>query len=190
MAILEKMKGKAKNIRIFRIVMGWLILGAWLWAGCSAVFQNQPAPFQAPTPGVEISPAFLAQTVTPTIVNTPRPIVTLACADNLKYLNDITIMDGTVVQPGQELDKRWLVENNGSCNWDSRYRLKLVDGLSMGVPEEQALYPARSGMQTEIRMIFTVPDEVGLIHSAWQAYNPEGQAFGDPFYIEIFVESP
>jgi hypothetical protein len=190
MAIMEMMAPKHIRIHRYRVILGWLVLVAWSWAGCSAVFQSQPVPFQPPTPAGDISPAFLEKTATPTIINTPRPVVTLACSDNLKYLNDITIMDGTVVQPGQVLDKRWLVENNGSCNWNARYRLQLVDGSSMGVPEEQALFPARSGVQAEIRMVFIAPSESGVIYSAWQAYNPEGQSFGDPFYIEIVVETP
>jgi len=189
-AIMEMMAPKHIRIHRYRVILGWLVLVSWSWAGCSAVFQSQPVPFQPPTPAGDISPAFLETTATPTIINTPRPVVTLACSDNLKYLNDITIMDGTVVQPGQVLDKRWLVENNGSCNWNARYRLQLVDGSSMGVPEEQALFPARSGVQAEIRMVFIAPSESGVIYSAWQAYNPEGQSFGDPFYIEIVVETP
>lgn len=187
---MEMMKRKTIRAKWHPAFLGWLVLIAWSWAGCSAVFQSQPVPFQPPTLAGEISPAVPEKAATPTAVNTPRPAVTLACSDNLKYLNDITIMDGTLVQPGQVLDKRWLVENNGSCNWDARYRLQLVDGSSMGAVEEQALFPARSGVQAEIRMLFTAPIEDGVVHSAWQAYNPEGQAFGDPFYIEIVVETP
>jgi hypothetical protein len=103
-------------------------------------------------------------------------------------LEDRTIPDGTRVSPGAELDKRWLVQNAGTCNWDNDYRLTLVAGTELGVPAEQALFPARSGTDVEIRIVFSAPDEPGAYRSAWQALNPEGKTFGDPIFIEIIVE--
>lgn len=104
------------------------------------------------------------------------------------FLEDLTIPDGTRVSPGAELDKRWLVQNAGTCNWDNQYRLNLVAGTELGVPAEQALFPARSGTDLEIRIVFSAPDEPGVYRSAWQATNPERTAFGDPIFIEIIVE--
>jgi hypothetical protein len=80
------------------------------------------------------------------------------------------------------------VENNGSCNWDAGYRLKLSGGPDLGAAAEQALFPARSGTQAVIRIVFTAPTEPGAYRSAWQAYSPDGQAFGDLIFIEIQVE--
>ena len=119
-----------------------------------------------------------------------RPTPTPICMDNLLFLGDLTIPDGTVVEPGERLDKRWQVENNGTCNWDERYRVKLIAGPGMGVPVQQALYPARSGTEVVIRMVYFAPDEPGNYRSAWQAYDPNGLPFGDPFFIDIIVEDP
>ena len=38
-----------------------------------------------------------------------------------------------------------------------------------------------------LRIVFIAPLEAGTYRSAWQAYNPQGVAFGDPFYIEFAV---
>jgi hypothetical protein len=105
-------------------------------------------------------------------------------------VNDLTIPDGTTVAPGGSLDKRWLVRNNGTCNWYQDYRLELVSGPDMGAPAVRALYPARSESEAPIRILFTAPEEPGTYQSAWQAYNPQGDAFGDLIYIEIAVEAP
>jgi hypothetical protein len=85
------------------------------------------------------------------------------------------------------LDKRWLVQNAGTCNWDERYQVRLEAGPNMGVPAQQTLFPARSGLELVIRMIFIAPDEPGIYRSAWQAYDLEDVPFGDPFFIEIEV---
>jgi hypothetical protein len=110
------------------------------------------------------------------------------CTDGLTFLDDVTIPDGTVVHPGAEVEKIWLVENSGSCNWDDRYRLRLSSGLEMGVSAEQALHPARSGAQATLRLTFTAPTDPGTYQSVWQAYSPGGEPFGDVVYVEIVVE--
>lgn len=93
-----------------------------------------------------------------------------------------------MVFPGNQLDKRWLVENTGTCNWDRQYKLKLVAGPNMGVENDRSLYPARSGAQVTIRIIYKAPDEPGIYRSAWQAYGPDDQPFGDPVFIEVVVQ--
>jgi hypothetical protein len=136
-------------------------------------------PGAATAPGVEASP-------------TPQslPTATVQCKDNLAFKSDITIPDGTVVAPDYTLDKRWEVENTGNCNWSQEYRVRLIAGPELGAPKEQALYPARSGSRAVIRIVFKAPNEPGTYRSAWQAFTPQGEPFGDPFFIEIKVETP
>ncbi len=145
----------------------------------------QAAPFLPPTaallPVETPSPAAAAET------EISRPTVVPACSAGLTYLDDLTIPDGTLVSAGETLDKRWQVRNSGTCNWDERYRLKLIAGTAMGAPEEHALYPARSGVETTIRIVFTAPAEAGTYRSAWQAYDPAGLPFGDAVFIEVVV---
>jgi Ig-like domain from next to BRCA1 gene len=111
-----------------------------------------------------------------------------ACVAGLTYIEDISIPDGTVVSPGQKLDKRWRVQNSGSCNWDKSFSIRLISGPGMGAAKKQALIPARSEVEAEIRIIFTAPKEPGVYRSAWQAFDPKDNAFGDPFYIEIVIQ--
>ena len=172
----------------------WLVLSVGL-ASCSGLKKwipgigGQPTPFQPPAQAADATP-LLRFTPTPEPTPAAVSLPTPECTNILTFLEDLTIPDGTLVRPGEALDKRWLVQNNGSCNWNDRYRLKLASGPALDVPQEQALYPARSGTQAIIRVLFTAPDETGLLRSAWQAFSPQGEAFGDPFYIEVLVESP
>jgi len=115
--------------------------------------------------------------------STPTP----TCKDDLWFLQDITIPDGTVVEPGESIDKRWQVRNSGNCNWDENYSIKLVAGPGMGVPVQQALIPARSGTDVIIRMIFNAPEESGNYRSVWQAHDRKGNPFGNSFFIDIIV---
>ena len=124
-----------------------------------------------------------------TAAQLPAPSPTPDCTNNLTYLLDLTIPDGSQVPMGSSLDKRWKVQNSGTCNWDERYRIKLVSGSEMGA-QEQALFPARGGTELTIQINFTAPAEPGTYQSAWQAHDPQGNPFGDPFYIQIIVQNP
>jgi Ig-like domain-containing protein len=149
-----------------------------------------PTVFVPPTQAVQLAvitatPSSVPPTVIPTLfVPTPTP----PCADGLTYLQDLTIPDSTAVSPGQAIDKQWLVTNSGTCDWDGRYRLKLVNGDALGALTEQALYPARAGTQATLRILFAAPQAPGAYQSAWQAVGPDGAVFGDAVYIQIIVQ--
>ncbi|NUM45641.1 MAG: hypothetical protein HUU38_13125 [Anaerolineales bacterium] len=158
----------------------YLLLLFPLLAGCGTLM---------PTPAVYVPPTLAAS---PEPLQTPLPTSipvspTPSCQNNLVYLEDLTLPDGTNVNPGETLDKRWQVENAGTCNWESGYTLRLITGPDLGAPPEQALYPARAGTEAALRILYTAPTESGIYRSAWQAFDPSGQAFGDPVFIEIVV---
>jgi len=126
----------------------------------------------------------------PTSTEAPRlPTPTPACQDGLRYLADITVPDGSIVSPGEAIDKQWQVVNSGTCNWNERYWLRRISGPPLDSLDEQALYPARGGTQAVIRVLLVAPPDPGTYRSAWQAYNPQGEPFGDPIFVEILVSS-
>lgn len=117
-----------------------------------------------------------------------QPTQTPTCVDNLTFVDDTTIPDGTIVAPGISLDKQWLVQNSGSCNWDTRYRLRFISGDTLGASIEQALYPARAGTQANLRILFITPQSDGEYVSEWQAFDGNGIPFGDLFFIKVVVQ--
>ena len=102
----------------------------------------------------------------------------------------MTIPDNTFVTYGSNVDKQWLVQNSGTCNWDASYRLRHLGGAALGAAEEAMLYPARAGAQATIQIMFAAPFTDGVYESAWQAYDPNGNPFGQPIYIRITVAAP
>lgn len=142
------------------------------------------------TPDYFIPPT-LSKDPTPITLATPTPIIptpTTPCTNDLTFLEDVTIPDGTAFAPGKIIEKIWRVINAGSCNWDEDYRVRFLDGDAMGAELQQALFPARSASDAQLSITFTVPDTPGIVTSAWQAYSPEGEPFGDIFFIQIEVD--
>ena len=154
-----------------------------------------PTPFLPPTshalliePTLIIIPTATSEQVR--IIPLPTIIPTLDqsdCVNNLTFIEDVTIPDNSFVAFGAPMDKQWLIENSGTCNWKSGYSLRHTGGAALGASEEFALFPARSGIQTIIQITFTAPFEEGVYESVWQAFDPHGLAFGDPLYIRILV---
>lgn len=119
----------------------------------------------------------------------PLPTRQVNCDNQLSFLDDLSIPDGMEVSPGEELTKRWLIRNEGSCNWNRGYSLELISGLALGAKKVQELYPARQSTDAIVEINFTAPDNPGRYNSWWQAYDPDGNRFGDPIYMEISVLS-
>jgi hypothetical protein len=160
-----------------------------LWA-CAP--QSTPTPFRPPTVAPPAQPLPTTTPIPALFTPIPTPTVTVTptagpCVDNLSFIDDVTVEDGTSFLPGASIDKQWLIQNSGTCNWDETYRLKWVGGNPMGAAEEQALYPARAGTQPTLRVTFTAPAESGSYESAWQAVDPKGNFFGDLIFIKIVV---
>lgn len=178
---------KRNSIQQHHRVLLVVLLGFGLVSGCRPVTRTPEITgtpqFYKPAPPVAETPTPMAN---PEDIS--RPLATPVCIDNLTFIADATIPDGTEVQPNSTLDKRWEVKNSGNCNWDERYRLRLIAGPGMEADQEQALFPARSGTQVLIQIVFQAPGEPGTYRSAWQAYNPDGQPFGDPIFIDIVVK--
>jgi len=158
----------------------------------------------SPTATPFIPPTNQAPLIEPTLIFIPSPAATVQnveiplptiiptidqsdCVDNLSFVEDVTIPDNSFIPFGGTIDKQWLIENSGTCNWNSNYRLRHTGGAVLGAPEEVALFPAKSGTQVTIQITFTAPFEEGLYESAWQAFDPNGFPFGDLIYMRILV---
>jgi hypothetical protein len=153
-------------------------------------------PFRPPTAEAPlIEPTFIIQPTQEIVIieSTPPPTIfptinPAECVNDLTFLEDLTIPDNMFATFGLALDKQWLVENSGTCNWNAAYRLRNIGGAALGAPEEIALYPARAGTQAPLRILFTAPFTEGVYESAWQAIDANGNPFGDAIYIRIAVQ--
>jgi hypothetical protein len=179
---------------LYRQPQGLVALILLYLSACAPV--TTPTPFRPPTLSAPlIEPTFIilptqeVATNTPVPVPTPFPTVNPAeCFNDLNFVADLTIPDNMFTTFGATLDKQWLVENSGTCHWTAGYRLRHIGGASLGAPEEIALYPARAGTQATIRILFTAPFMEGIYESSWQAFDTNGDPFGDPIFISVVVQ--
>lgn len=162
----------------------WVILMAGMLgiSGCKMPMrEGMPALFVPPT---LVATAF--RTPTPDLFQ-PTPDPRANCVNNLTFIEDVTIPDGMVVQPGAEIVKKWKVQNTGDCDWNSRYSLRRISGDSMGAEDRYKLIQLQPGEEGIIEITFTAPEYAGGYYSGWQAFDHRSQRFGVDIYVEIYV---
>ncbi len=162
---------------------------SFIMGGCSAFRPKRSIP------SADQPPLFIAPTMIPAPTATATPDASKVeqqpanCTNLLSYLKDLTIPDGSVVKAGASIQKQWQVRNDGTCNWNEQYTIRLISGSSLGASSPQGIVPARGGAEGIIQINFIAPTEAGNYISTWQAFDPAGNAFGDFFSIEVNVSA-
>lgn len=173
-----------------------LLIGAILLAACGVASTptqtiadptTRPSPTTPATGGSAATrtpePGFTLIPSTPILpTDTPAP-----CVNNAAFLADLTVPDNTEVVPGAPIDKRWEVQNIGTCDWNSNYRVAFFEGNQMSAAGEHALYPARAGNNAIVQVNMIAPDVPGDYTGRWQLRDPEGRPFGAVLFIKIVV---
>jgi len=142
------------------------------------------APTITETPTITSTPTFTATSNLPT--NTaPRP--TAANCANLKFINDVTIPDGTQFPAGTEFTKTWRVENSGTCQWTTAFRLAFSYGEAMGGQSTALLAAVPVGTQVDLSVNLKVPSKTGKLTGVWTLLDDKSQPFGELLTVVINV---
>lgn len=105
----------------------------------------------------------------------------LDCINKVKFVEDITIPDGTYVSAGKPFTKTWRLQNVGSCIWNDGYRFEFIDGNQMGAnpsipfPRDIIVKPNET---FEISVYMTAPTTPGRYQGNWKITSPSGEKFG------------
>jgi len=153
--------------------------------------QTQYAPTQTPVPPTAIP------TNTPVpATNTPLPTATaVTYCDWVSFVKDVTIPDGSILNPNETFTKTWRLKNRGTCTWTPDYMLVFSSGDRMGDTTAVRLPSyVGPGQTVDISVPLTAPDEKGKYVGYWMLRNPSGVLFGygdnanQAFYVDIRVK--
>jgi len=121
--------------------------------------------------------------VTPTITSTPIPC-------NKPKFQSETIPDGTEFDKGETFVKTWRIKNEGTCTWNTSYKLVFVSGDKMGGPTSKNLtQEIRPGETADISVNLTAPSTNGEYKGYWKLESDEGEQFGN-YWVQIRVGPP
>jgi hypothetical protein len=174
--------------------------------------QAMPLPLME-TPTLQASPTLQAGSPQPGVTNTPlitstpngtaagtpglttplgpRGTATQQSCDNFLLLADITIPDGSIMNPGENFDKVWQIQNLGPCTWNTGYHLVWAYGEWYGTEPVALYYEVPPGDGIQIWVNLTAPTAPGNYFAAFVLQNDRGVNFGifSPLTIFITVEA-
>ncbi len=151
----------------------------------TAVAIPSNTPTLTPPPMTE-APAVTEGTAEGTSSVSPTP----SCY-RLKYDQDVTIPDNTLMTPAQVFTKTWQVENNGTCAWKPGFRMVLVGGTAMGGSPFVLDSTVNPGGRIQISIKMVAPtNQTGLIQGTWRMQDDTGTPFGDALTVVIVIGGP
>lgn len=124
--------------------------------------------------------------VVPTSVQPTVP----GCVLNSQFVADLSVPDGTQMNPGTPFTKSWRVLNTGTCAWDSNFRIAMVSGTNLAPFTQTAIPPTAPGATADISLPMTAPNATGAFRAVWRLTDANGQFFGTDLIVSIVVGTP
>ena len=133
---------------------------------------------------------------TPGVVPSLTPFKTAAPANtgptcyNSKFVADVTIPDGTVMQPGEKFRKIWRVQNTGTCSWDEGFGFVRWAGPDLNAANiyySKHDQPVGPGGIVDFGLDMRAPYEPGEYVAHWVMISDSGKTFGGDFTVFIKV---
>ena len=132
------------------------------------------------------APPTITLAVQPTGGSAPTAAATQGC-DDADFVTDVTIPDGTDLDPNETFTKTWRLKNSGTCSWTPSYAVVFSNGDSMSGPATQALAGnVDSGQTLDISVNLKAPATSGDYTGYWKLRNAAGTTFAT-FYVTITV---
>jgi hypothetical protein len=139
-------------------------------------------PTFTPIPGLPATATTAPATIAPAATATSNCNV-------MQFVADITIPDGTIMNPNQAFTKTWRLRNDGTCAWTTSYAIVFSSGNSMNGPATQALTGnVNPGQTVDISVNLTAPGSVDNYRGNWKLRDASGVLFGT-FYVDIKVQN-
>lgn len=150
---------------------------------------TQAAILNPPTVPPTSTGNFLTSTMslsTSAVKTSPPPTQT---CDVAQFVDDVTIPDGTTLDPNETFTKTWRLKNVGTCSWTPSYAVVFSSGDSMNGPSTQALAGnVNPGQTVDISIDLKAPAANGNYKGFWKLRNSAGVHFTQ-FYVDIKVQS-
>ncbi len=165
-------------------------------ASGTRTFTRRPTATVTETPAPTLTPTPVTPTLTPSITSTITPFPTattqpVAC-NAAEYAGSLNWPDGSLVPPGFQFTKKWMLKNTGSCTWTTGYTVVFVSGTQMGGITAVNLPVSVAPSQiVTVSVPLTAPLYGGIYTSYWMIRSDTNETFGvgltrnQPFSVQV-----
>jgi hypothetical protein len=111
--------------------------------------------------------------------------------NNLAFEGDVTIPDGTTLEPGRNFEKVWALRNTGSCTWDDGYSFVYIGGSNPNLDPYNFEFRnsddfVSSGEGINMGITLTTPCQPGDYEGHWRMRSDSGYYFGT--VVSVYVK--
>jgi hypothetical protein len=146
-----------------------------------------PTPQSMPTASLIPTVTLISSLPTATLFKSVVNPTSVSSCDSSMYLSDVTIPDGTVLEPDEEFTKTWSLQNTGTCAWTTSYSLIYYSGNSMSGSATALASAVSSGGNISVSVDLVAPSTAGSYTGYWRLQNASGVSFGEAVYVQITV---
>ncbi len=123
-------------------------------------------------------------TPTPTPTSTPDLTATAiaACVFDMEIISDRPVWP-SVLAPGQQFSKHWMIKNTGTCTWPEDIHLVFVSGDELEVIKGPEIKPLSPEGTAEIEMTLRASADYAAYTSMWQLQDGRGNPIGEELEV-------
>lgn len=136
----------------------------------------------------------MAAVLAVSLIGVPAPVQAATVCDAAQFVSDVTIPDGSYINPGAIFVKIWRLKNLGTCTWNNDYTLVFFSGTRMGSTTSVKLSRTTAPGQTvDVSVTLVAPTIAGSYTGFWKLQDASGDPFGigtthnNPFWVKINV---
>jgi len=107
-----------------------------------------------------------------------------------RFVSDVSVEDGTNVNPEQSFVKIWKMRNESTVAWPENTRLAFVGGDKLANVEAVAVPAVDAGAEVDIAVDMVAPGKPGRYVGYWRLAVPDGSRFGQRVWVDITVVAP
>ncbi|ROO90401.1 Ig-like domain-containing protein [Actinocorallia herbida] len=118
------------------------------------------------------------------------PQKTAMQVDDSVFEGDITVPDGTRVQPGAWFEKVWRLRNTGTVAWSARFLMRVNDAACES-PERVEIPHTAPGQSVDIRVLVQASEEPGTCRIYWKMVDLQGRTLFPgkrPIFLDVRIE--
>jgi len=105
------------------------------------------------------------------------------------FIEDVSFPDGTHVQPGTKIVKKWRMQNTGKDAWDAKTTLKCVWGNLSAANVDISVPILKANEVGTVAVIFDAPMKPGTYQSHWRLAHQD-MRFGNRIWCLVVVDEP
>lgn len=151
---------------------------------------DRPALYRSPMPFKGLYGSIAGPSMPPQVC---KGVKVGASKFDSRFIQDVNIVDGTVLAPSTPFTKIWRMRNNGTAVWPQKTQLLWIGGDKLSNLTSVEVEIPAAGLPVEaeldVAVDFVAPELPGRYISYWRMAAPSGQKFGQRVWVLIQVDS-